>query len=137
LVWTILNCQHLWNPTTISSARHSSHNQSLPDSLSNVLRKHPDGSTEYTTRLAELLSKHSAGTFDPSNRAVECRMGVNINSADSGNCPGDSSTGGRIEYDWTTSGCQFGDQPEGSSERASNPVDNDNNNETKSTYGSL
>jgi RHS repeat-associated protein len=93
-------------------------------SLSTVLRKHPDGSTEYTVKtFAQLFSLQNVqnGTFDPwvttavelpDGRQYEFRYDSYANLAEV-----ILPTGGRIEYDWVMSTYQHGDHVFGISKR--------------------
>lgn len=95
------------------------------DSLSNVLRKHPDGSTEYTTKtfsqLFPNLQNPQQGTFNPwvtsavelpDGRKYEFRYDSHANLAQV-----ILPTGGRIEYDWVIGTYQYGDHIFGVSKR--------------------
>jgi RHS repeat-associated protein len=84
--------------------------------LSDTLRKHPDGSVEYTIKtFAQLffLPNPQQGTFNPSvisavelpdGRQYQFRYDSYKNLAQV-----ILPTGGRMEYDWSTSTYQFGD----------------------------
>jgi RHS repeat-associated protein len=114
--------------------------------LDTVLRKHPDGSTEYTIQtfhqLFPNLQNVQNGTFDigvvsavglPDGRQYQFRYDSYANLAEV-----ILPTGGRIEYDWTMNNYWFGDHVQAIYERliarrtaldATTP-----NFETKTTY---
>jgi len=91
------------------------------DQLHAALRKHPDGSTEYSiqtfTQLFPSLQNVQQGTFDipvttavelPDGRQYQFRYDSYANLAQV-----ILPTGGRMEYDWTTGSYQFGDHVKG------------------------
>jgi YD repeat-containing protein len=111
------------NPTVISFKGASGNARTIKvysGMLHDALRKHPDGSTEYTIKtFAQLFSLQNVqnGNMDisvitavelPDQRQYQFRYDSYANLAQV-----ILPTGGRMEYDWSTSTYQFGDHVKG------------------------